>query len=133
MKAGDMISWTRTFTKEDVISFSGISGDQGSHHILPNEQGRFMVQGLLTATLPTKIGGEINFIARDMLFQFHHPVYSEDTVRCDVMIDDADDSAESTRLTCSWTCTNQDGAVVMTGKSHGIVRRSHHEEKRDQA
>ena len=44
------------------------------------------MHGLLTATLPTKIGGDINFIAREMIFKFHRPVFSGDTVRCEVTI-----------------------------------------------
>jgi len=61
-------------------------GDEGVQHVTPDDQGRLMVQGLLTATLPTKIGGDINFIARQMIFQFHRPVFSGDTVQCDVTI-----------------------------------------------
>ena len=57
MKAGDTLSRKRTFTDEDIHLFARFSGDEGEHHLEPDESGRLMVHGLLTATLPTKIGG----------------------------------------------------------------------------
>ena len=67
MKVGDVRVWERTFSEEDVRFFARFSGDEGEHHLEPDEQGRLMVHGLLTATLPTKIGGDMNFIARKSL------------------------------------------------------------------
>ncbi len=75
MQVGDIIAWQRTFTEADVRRFRHVSGDAGVHHVRPDQQGRVLVHGLLTATLPTKIGGDLNFIAREMTFQFHRPVW----------------------------------------------------------
>lgn len=122
MQVGDVITWIRTFTEADVGSFSLLSGDAGAHHVLPDLHGRLMVQGLLTATLPSKIGGDINFIASEMVFHFHRPVYTGDTIRCDVTIVEINPTQRADRLSCTWTCTNQSGEIVMTGNSHGIVR-----------
>jgi hypothetical protein len=76
MRIGETITWQRVFAEEDIRRFNQISGNQGIHHVAPDEHGRLMVQGLLTATIPTKIGGDMNFIAREMKFQFHRPVFS---------------------------------------------------------
>jgi 3-hydroxybutyryl-CoA dehydratase len=57
LKIGDIIRFERMFTKEDVEMFTKVSWDEGNHHIHPDELGRLVIQGLLTATLPTKIGG----------------------------------------------------------------------------
>jgi acyl dehydratase len=56
MQVGDISVWERTFTEEDVRLFTRVSGDQGIQHMKPDEQGRLQVHGLLTATLPTKLG-----------------------------------------------------------------------------
>jgi 3-hydroxybutyryl-CoA dehydratase len=64
LKVGDIVRFERMFTKEDVKLFTKVSWDEGDHHIHPDEQGRLVIQGLLTATLPTKIGGENNVLAR---------------------------------------------------------------------
>jgi acyl dehydratase len=122
MKVGDVVSWERTFTEEDVRLFSRFSGDEGTHHLQPDATGRLMVHGLLTATLPTKIGGDINFIAREMIFKFHRPVFSGDTVRCEVTILELTEMAEYKQLKSSWVCRNQHGKEVMSGQAQGIVR-----------
>jgi len=122
MKAGDVVAWERAFTEEDVRQFGQFSGDEGTHHLQPDEQGRLMVHGLLTATLPTKIGGDINFIAREMTFKFHRPVYSGDTVRCEVTIIEVTETGSHTQLKSSWVCRNQHGKEVMSGEAVGIVR-----------
>jgi acyl dehydratase len=44
MQAGDTLSWTRTFTEEDIRQFAMLSGDEGEHHLVPDEQGRVMAQ-----------------------------------------------------------------------------------------
>ena len=86
MEISAAITWERTFTEEDIRLFNQVSGDEGIHHIMPDEQGHLMVHGLLTATIPTKIGGDMNFIAREMRFQFHRPVFAGDTVKCEAII-----------------------------------------------
>jgi 3-hydroxybutyryl-CoA dehydratase len=40
------------------------------HHVTPDEKGRLMVHGLLTATGLTKIGGDMNFLARERTSNF---------------------------------------------------------------
>ncbi len=122
MKVGDVVTWERSFTEDDVREFSVFSGDEGTHHLQPDEKGRLMVHGLLTATLPTKIGGDINFIAREMTFRFHRPVFSGDTVRCEVTILELNDTAEYRQLKSSWICRNQHGKEVMSGEARGVVR-----------
>ncbi len=122
MQVGDVITWERTFTEQDILAFGELSGDQGVHHVTRDEQGRLMAQGLLTATLPTKIGGDINFIARELNFEFHRPVFAGDTIRCEVMLTLVEQGADYVHLNCKWVCLNQDEKQVMTGRARGIVR-----------
>jgi len=76
---------------------------------------------LLTATLPSKIGGELSFLARQMTFRFHRPVFVGDTIRCEVRVDRLDGPPGRLRLACSWSCTNQEGTLVMSGGSEGVI------------
>ena len=78
IQAGHEFRWERSFTDQDLAQFTRLSGDRGMHHIVPDEHGNKMIQGLLTATLPTKIGGDLNYVAREMVFDFHRPVYVGD-------------------------------------------------------
>ncbi|HET6977648.1 MAG TPA: MaoC family dehydratase N-terminal domain-containing protein [Pyrinomonadaceae bacterium] len=122
MKVGDTMSWRRTFTEEDIRLFTSVSGDGGEHHLVPDEQGRLMAHGLLTATLPTKIGGDINLIAREMFFRFHRPVFSGDTIECVVTLTEATPADGYLDINSEWSCTNQHGKEVMTGGGRGIIR-----------
>jgi acyl dehydratase len=122
MKVGDVIVWERTFTVEDVRLFGHVSGDQGIHHVETDEQGRLMVQGLLTATLPTKIGGDLNYIAREMVFEFLRPVFTGDTIRCETTITHLEQADGRTNMAAKWVCRNQQGKEVLAGHTHGIIR-----------
>lgn len=122
MKVGDKLSWARTFTEEDIRLFSTLSGDVGEHHLLPDEQGRLMAHGLLTATLPTKIGGDMNFIARELTFQFHRPVFAGDTIVCEVELVELEPAEQLMRVVSKWVCRNQHGKEVMTGEARGVIR-----------
>lgn len=122
MNVGDKISWQRTFTEDDIRVFNRVSGDEGVHHVTPDEQGRLMVHGLLTATVPTKIGGDMNFIAREMNFQFHRPVFAGDTIKCEATIVKLEPDEQYINVRTEFVCRNQYGKEVMTGFAQGIVR-----------
>jgi 3-hydroxybutyryl-CoA dehydratase len=122
MNVGDIIRWQRTFTEEEIRLFGKLSGDEGVHHIQTDDEGRLMAQGLFTATLPTKIGGDLNFIARDMTFQFVRPVYAGDTIECKVTITHLREERGVTNVSSKWECRNQRGKEVMSGSAKGIIR-----------
>ena len=83
MQIGDHISWQRTFTEAYIRAFTALSGDAGEHHLQPDAHGRLMAHGLLTATIHQDWRRH-EFIAREMTFQFHRPVFSGDTTSgCD--------------------------------------------------
>jgi 3-hydroxybutyryl-CoA dehydratase len=122
MQVGETLAWERTFTEEDIRLFSRISGDEGVHHVTPDADGRLMAQGLLTATLPTKLGGDLNFIAREMTFQFLRPVFAGDTVRCEVTVLEVEPNERYLRLAFAFACRNQHGKDVLTGETRGVIR-----------
>ncbi|HEY7784243.1 MAG TPA: MaoC family dehydratase [Pyrinomonadaceae bacterium] len=122
MQIGDVISWERTFTEDDIRLFARLSGDEGEHHLVPDSRGRLMAHGLLTATLPTKIGGDINFIAQEMNFYFLRPVFSGDTVRCEVKVLELEPGDRFLRMTADCMCRNQDGKEVMRGVARGVIK-----------
>jgi len=122
MQTGDVVSWQRTFTEEEIRAFARFSGDEGEHHLVPDENGRLMAHGLLTATLPTKIGGDMNYIARQMTFEFHRPVFAGDTIECEVTLVELEPGDRYTRLTAQFVCRNQSGKEVMTGQTNGVIK-----------
>ncbi|MGE7090394.1 enoyl-CoA hydratase [Lysinibacillus sp. NPDC048646] len=122
LKVGDSITFERTFTETDVELFTTISCDQGIHHITPDERGKLVVQGLLTATLPTKVGGDHNVLARTMNFEFLRPVFTSDTIICEVKIEKYEKQENNrTAISTTFLCKNQHEKEVLTGNFAGII------------
>ncbi len=126
LKAGDIIRFKRTFKKEDVEMFTKVSMDEGDHHTNPDELGRLVVQGLLTATLPTKVGGDYNVLARTMNFEFFRPVFTGDTISCEVRIEKLD-KKDNNRfyILATFLCKNQNEKQVLGGNFDGIILTEH--------
>ena len=123
VRAGDEFAWERTFTTEDVASFARLSGDHGRHHDTADDRGRLMVHGLLTATLPTKLGGDIDYVAKDMVFEFLRPVFTGDPVRCAARVTDVKREAESrrARVWIEGACTDARGREVLRFRTEGVI------------
>ncbi|AOV07654.1 FAS1-like dehydratase domain-containing protein [Sporosarcina ureilytica] len=123
LTVGDVLKFERKFTNEDVALFTNLSGDEGNHHTHPDELGRVVVQGLLTATLPTKIGGDNNVLARTMNFEFLRPVFTGDTIVCEVTIDEfVEKKPNRMSISTSFSCTNQEEKLVLQGTFSGVIR-----------
>ena len=118
---GEVRSYERTFTEEDIEKFAEISGDKGQQHVERDSEGRLMAQGLLTATLPTKIGGDMNYIARTLNFEFLQPVYAGETITCETEIQHVSAEQERTLMSSEFVCTNQNGQEVLKGDSDGMI------------
>lgn len=124
IKAGVRLEWRREITEEDVRRFTEISGDAGAHHVEKDAQGRLLAQGLLTATLPTKLGGDLNFLARTMTFEFLRPVYAGDTLICAGAVDSVVPQPKRFKVRFSFEVSNQHGKVVMKGAAAGMILRA---------
>lgn len=105
-----------------MLNYSQRFRDEGIHHITPDEQGKVVVQGLLTATLPTKIGGDANVLARTMNFEFLKPVFTGDTILCEVTIDRYEEQDHNRMaIAASFLCTNQNKKQVLRGNFAGVI------------
>lgn len=122
LKVGETFTWKRTFSEDEVIQFAEISGDKGKHHMVRDDKGRLMVHGLLTASIATKIGGDLNYIARELVSEFLRPVFTGDTITCELSITDVVQSEGLKKVEFKSTYSNQHGKEVLSGTSHGIIR-----------
>jgi acyl dehydratase len=120
---GEVLAHERTFSHEDVLDFLRLSGDAGVHHATADASGRRLVHGLLTATIPTKLGGDLNYLAREMVFEFLRPVYTGELIRCEIRVDEVNEEPKRVRLAMSGICKNPQGEEVMSFRTRGIVRR----------
>jgi acyl dehydratase len=128
---GDVLSFERTFTTEEVRRFADLSGDRQQRHLEPDEEGRLLVHGLLTATLPTKLGGDLSVLAHSMEFVFHAPVYTGDRITCTVTVDSVDEREDRFDVAVSAVCTDDADETVLTGEFTGLIRKRDVEERGD--
>ncbi|MBO1912542.1 hypothetical protein J4G37_48050, partial [Microvirga sp. 3-52] len=76
----------------------------------------------LTATLPTKVGGDHNVLARNMNFEFLRPVFTDDTIICEVTIEEYERQENNRKaIAASFICENQVGKVVLKGGFSGVI------------
>ncbi len=122
IEVGQKASHERTFTVRDIELFAELSGDKGEHHVRPDSDGRVMVHGLLTATVPTKLGGDINYIAREISWEFLRPVFAGDTVRAESVVTSVEPGEGHLKAAIEFVCYNQHGKEVLRGKTRGIIR-----------
>lgn len=118
--AGDTNVVERTFTVEEVQQFAELSGDRQAIHTEPDEDGRVVVHGLLTATLPTAIGGDLAVLAGEMGFSFERPVYTGEHVVCEWTNEAVEERDDRYELVVDVECT-VDGETVLSGDIEGIV------------
>jgi acyl dehydratase len=123
LRPGAVSRWTRAITEDDVARFGELSGDQGRHHRERDERGRLMAHGLLTATLPTKLGGDVDYMARTMTFEFLKPVFAGDTLTCEGTVVSAAAQSARYKVRFSFEVRNQHGEVVLTGATMGQIKR----------
>lgn len=121
IEPGTRRSYERTFTRGDVERFTELSRDAGYHHLVADSDGRVLVHGLLTATLPTKLGGDLDYLARRMVFEFPRPVYTGQPITCVMTVDSLEERADRYELVASIECTGPDGEVVLRGETDGVV------------
>ena len=123
LQIGDRFLTTRTFSREDVNRFAGISRDFNPVHF---EQRWTKLKGftdtvchgLLVAGMVTEIGGQIGWLASGMDFAFKQPVYVGDTITCRFTITDIDDQG---RARAEAVFRNQQDAVVLRAVITGIL------------
>jgi 3-hydroxybutyryl-CoA dehydratase len=122
LEVGGRYRWSRTLTDGDVALFVGVTGDFNPFHIddqfaAQTKFGRRIVPGLLTASLATHIGGMLAFLASEMHFRYHQPVFIGETVTCEIEI--VEKIQEGRRIRATVRCTKDENTEVLTGEFTG--------------
>ncbi len=124
LRVGMRWVFRRRITAGDLEATMALTGDRGGYHV----DERFaraagfdtvIVPGLLPASLFTKLGGNLNFLAREMVFNFRRPVYVGD--RLEAVIEIVEIDPERSLAVFEGAITNQDGEQVLTCRTTGRV------------
>ena len=118
LELGDEMSYERCFTRQDILNFAEISQDKGEQHMRLEKP---VLQGLLIATLPTKLGGDIDFIAISFECSFLKYAYADENLICTVRVESK--LKQSKRIKCSYSfrCVNASGELITKGTFKGFV------------
>jgi len=111
--------YRRLISRDDILEFARISGDHGIHHT--DQSQKLLAHGLLIATLPTKLGGDLNFIAREISFEFLKGVYEGETITCIGKIEKLMEQDTRFKAELLFSCSNENGEIVLKGKTKGMI------------
>ncbi len=124
LSIGDSASVTKTFTRDDVLHFAGISGDANPIHIDENYAknhmfGKCVVHGMLVASLFSGLLGQQlpgeGSVYLGQSLNFRAPVFIGDAVTASVEITGI--RADKPIISLKTICKNQDGATVIEGEA----------------
>ena len=106
---GESFTTTRTFTTEDVRRFAEVTNDAQPIHTDPDEDGRLVVHGLLTGSLLTDIGGDLEVLARTMAFEFRRPVRTGERITCTWTVESVEEREDRYALGNAVILADEDG------------------------
>lgn len=117
-KPGDEHSFSRMISREDILEFARVSHDHGAHHM---EGEKLLAHGLLVATLPTKLGGDLNYIAAEMRFEFVKAVYENEIITCKAKVEKVIEQSRRFKCRFSFVCYNENNQPVLIGHTNGMI------------
>lgn len=88
----------------------------------PGANGKVTIQRLLTATLPTRLGCDVNYIARQKVFGSPSPVFVGGTITYEGTVSRVLREVGGLKPSTSVVCVNQHGKEVSLGTTEGIIR-----------
>ncbi len=121
LNKGDKIVYKKIFTKEEVEFFGKTMGFMGKHHEIPNEDGQLLNQGLLTAILTNRIGGEYNILMYHMDFNFIKKVWTDEEMTCTNEVLDIQEKNSKEHISIQSKIYNSKEELVLDARLKGIV------------
>lgn len=125
IKAGDIATFEKTVTAEDIQKFAEITGDMNPLHSDPEyaKKTRFgeciahgmLSAGFISAVLGTKLAPHACAVYLSQTLRFLRPVKVGDTIKAVAEVKSVDE--EKNTLTLETACHNQNGDVVVKGEA----------------
>lgn len=118
---GDVITHERAFTPEEVREFGSMTGDTQAIHTDPDDDGRLIVQGLLSGSIMTSIGSELEYTARTIAYEFFKPVYTGESITCELTVTAVTEQDDRYQLENDVVFRNETDDVVIEAHSSGLI------------
>lgn len=121
LNKGDKIIYERVFTKKDVYDYAENSNFWGKHHESPNEKGEYLLQGLLTASLTNKIGGDYDILMYRMEFDLLKKAYTERKLKCINLVEKVENKSGRNFIDIISDVYDENGDHLLHGILKGIL------------
>ena len=125
VKVGDVATYERTVTAEDIEKFAAVSGDTNPLHRDPEyaKKTRFgeciahgmLSAGYISAVIGTRLAPHAFAVYLSQSIRFLRPVKIGDAIKAVAEVTDL--NAEKSTLTLQTECYNQDGEAVVKGEA----------------
>jgi acyl dehydratase len=127
LKAGDVFTFSRTFTQAETETFGHITRDYNPVHYdlrwaNAKEFKGLICHGLLVGSMVCEFGGQVGWLATGMEFKYVKPVYFNDTITCTMTITKVEDSG---RAEADALFVNESGEHVCYGRLTGRLPQNH--------
>ena len=117
----DEVVYERVFTEKDLKDYAIIANFWGKHHEIPNDKGEYLLQGLLTASLTNKIGGDYNILMCKMEFDFLKKAYTGRKLKCVNVVDSLINKGSKNFIDIISDVYDENGDHLLHGFLRGIL------------
>ncbi|MBA0052709.1 hypothetical protein E0L36_18050 [Streptomyces sp. AJS327] len=116
LQVGRLLTYTRRYSPAEIASYDSLSGrvraPRGSAGELPD---------LLVVAPLTKLGGDLNYLARKMTWRRTRPVLADEELTAELEVLKLEEDAGFHRIAFDARVRAGDGEVVLDGHSKGLV------------
>ncbi|MDU1953950.1 MAG: hypothetical protein E7G36_05785 [Peptoniphilus rhinitidis] len=117
----DEVIYERIFTEKDVYDYAKNANFWGKHHKGPNEKGEYLLQGLLTASLTNKIGGDYDILMYKMEFDFLKKAYTGRKIKSINVVDNIENKKDRNFIDITSDVYDENGDHLLHGILRGIL------------
>ena len=117
----DEVVYERVFTEKDLKDYATIANFLGKHHEIPNDKGEYLLQGLLTASLTNKIGGEYDILMYRMEFDFIKKAYTGRKIKCVNLVENVENKRGKNFIDIVSDVYDENGDHLLHGFLRGIL------------
>lgn len=121
LNKGEKIIYERVFTKKDVYDYAENANFWGKHHESPNDRGEYLLQGLLTASLTNKIGGNYDILMYKMDFDFLKKAYTGRKIKSINVVDNVENKRGKNFIDITSDVYDENGDLLIHAILKGIL------------
>lgn len=109
-----MLTHVRSYSTAQLGVFDELSGrdDSADSGYLPD---------LLVIASLTKLGGDLDYLSREMEWEVYRQVHAGETIQAEVEVTALEQRASMLRIALNARIRGSDGELVVHGQSHGVI------------